>query len=84
MIIHLTDKLRISSDSKGFALEKLRVNKGKVNWIAYRYYTTFQNAYKAIPTQLLKEADVTGYRDITTALQSLEEALRTKMESVSD
>jgi len=76
MIINLTENRRISSNTYGYSLEKLRVYKDGEKYIAYKYYATLSGLLKGVPEQLLKELNTIGILNVISALEELSQTIK--------
>lgn len=81
MIIQLTDERRLKSDPNQYMLEKLRVVKGEVTWVPYKYYGSLNTALRSVPEQLLMESSANG---ITEALRQLRTIERKLLEAIGE
>ena len=83
MIINLTGDRRIITDTYGYNLQKLGINKGDPVWTSYKYYMTLQGLCKGVSEQLLRETDAIGLPEIITALKGLEKVIGQAVEEQS-
>ena len=86
MMIPINDRLRITSDSRQWMIERKRLRKGKESWEARLYFGTLKACLKDLGELMVRESEANTLVDALEAVEkvtaTLSQALTPQIEQV--